>query len=239
MGIIKKILPVFLIIISISCKTYQKVESIKSPKNHPSNNVQQAVSILENINTGDTITVIENKGLVSEMIHSEIFENRLIGRIYIDPESYKRVEPYQYSIDIHEIKQVKMVSRGPDLGIGSKSEFFFHHLYKVKKGERIRITGVNGNRQYMHFAGFGEGFITGTPIYHGVTKPNEKNWVSNKDYKKLGKKEIDVPLREIENIHIERVSAPATVAAYLGTGLLVGLIYYGIMNMELGFAVWD
>jgi hypothetical protein len=215
------------------------VESIKSPKNDPVNNGQHALSILGSLIPGDTIIVIEKKGKVSEMIYSEILENRLLGQIYIDPESFQMVEPYHYFIDTIQIRQVIMVPKSSGLGIGSKSNYYFHHLYKIKKGEKILIIGINGNQQYMHFEEFGEGLISGIPIYYGFPKANYKNWISRKEYKNLEKTLIEIPLREIENIHVQRLSVPGTIGASLGVGLLFVGMYYAIMNMDMGFAVWD
>ncbi|MFD2200662.1 hypothetical protein [Shivajiella indica] len=193
----------------------EKLETLPEEKSIP-------LSFYENIIPGDKITVIDKSRQVSELIFIEFSDNRLIGKIYIDPVTFQKVEPYDFSIPVENISQVKGVKRvaQPKSKPGSNVVISLNEFKKISQGEKIKVNQNNGMIHYMYYEGIADSVLTG----------NSWGNINLKNFSEVDLFPVKIPLENIEKVAVYRPNTGATL------GLVLGVLGVAVVIMALMMA---
>lgn len=198
-----------------SCSSYMNVKSISSPL-ILGNDMSDTLSskYFEGMTPGDKIKIRDKTDKRQEILFSSVSEGMLYGMALRNPESWKKVEPFDFSIPITRISWIKVIEKSSELSNDEIQKFYNSDLYKIKKGDRVFIEKENGQQLYMLFEEFEDGIVYGD------------SWGSLKNDSKSSTEKVEIPINEIEIIEVKKFNSKRTslLIITVGGGFLAVLI---------------
>jgi hypothetical protein len=209
----KKLIPLVLLVLTLSCKTYKSVENLQTITLSTAESDTLPTDFFYGIQPGDKIRLVDRSNRVYDIVFQSFSEGNILGQLDLDPVKFSNVEASDFSIPLKNIIQVRGIGSGKEIkGIG-KPAVYYSDLYKIKEGEKILVVMKNGDLDYMYFREFRNGKIYG------------KSWGSEKKNKNFPTREVEIPVAEVGKVKVYRLNAPATAAFVVGTtGVILGIL---------------
>ena len=208
-----------IVLVLNSCITYTHIYDISKPLTLSLDEADTlSWDYFEGMTEGEKIRVTDKSKKSQDIMFTSASGGMLYGMAYKDADNFKKVDPYEFSIPIKRISQVKEIGKSKQLKNIEQPEIYHRDLYKLKEGNRVMILKKNGQLQYLYFREIKNGVVYGD------------TWGSNKnDRNKIPTKAIAISISEIEEITVRRFNASRTgllTASIVLTSFVVTIIAY-------------
>jgi hypothetical protein len=214
MLLVKKLIPLVLLILTVSCKTYKNVENMQTITLSNAESDTLPPDFFYGIQAGDKIRLMDKSNRVYDIVFHSVSDGNVLGKLDLDPVKYRNLDVSEFSIPLKNIIQVRGIGSGKELEGLDNPDIFYSDLYKIKEGEKILVEMENGDLDYMYFKEFRNGNIYG------------QSWGSEKKNKNLPTREVEIPVAEVGKVKVYRLNAPATAAFVVGTsGAIIGILF--------------
>ncbi|WP_373497085.1 hypothetical protein [Aquiflexum sp.] len=196
-----------------SCTSYMNINRISSPLTLGIKGTDTlSWDYFEGVLQGDKIRVTDKSNISHEIMFSFVSDGMLHGLTFWDPVSLKKVKPYDFSIPINRISQVRGIGKGSEIEDKEKPEFYFSDLYKLKKGDKIMIEKKNGQPHYMYFKESEMGCLWGS-------------WGSKKNDRKMPTEEIEIPISKLQEITVKSFNSSRSELLTIGfAGIFLAIL---------------
>lgn len=198
-----------------SCTSYMNINSISSPLTL-GNAMSDTLSwnYFEGMKPGDKIRIKDKSEIKQDILFSSASEGMLYGLALRNPVSWRKVEPFDYSMPINRISQIRVIEKSSEIANNEIQEFYMSELYRIKEGNEVFIEKKNGQHLYMFFKEFKDGVVYGDA------------WGSIKNEPKSSTEKVEIPISEIEKIEVKKFNSKRTGLLFItvGVGFLAVII---------------